>query len=44
LKLLINAGITEIIFVEEYNDPMVDTMAREVGMKLRRMDDKSPQP
>jgi dCMP deaminase len=38
LKLLINAGITEIIYSKEYNDPMVDTMAKDAGMRLRRME------
>ncbi|MHA1654703.1 MAG: deoxycytidylate deaminase [Candidatus Thorarchaeota archaeon] len=37
-KMLINAGITEIIYIEEYHDPLAAQLAEEAGLTLRRID------
>jgi deoxycytidylate deaminase len=34
MRLLINAGIKEIIYIEDYNDSLTDELAKECGIKL----------
>jgi dCMP deaminase len=36
-KMLINAGITEVVYVEEYEDDLADQLIHEAGMVLRRV-------
>ncbi len=38
-KMLINAGISEIIYQEGYADPMAEEMLKAAGVKLTRIDD-----
>ncbi|HDI78973.1 MAG TPA: cytidine deaminase [Desulfobacteraceae bacterium] len=35
-KMLINAGIKEIIYEQGYDDPLADEMLKEAGIKIRR--------
>lgn len=37
-KMLINAGITEIIYIEEYEDALAAEIAEEAGLKFKRVD------
>jgi len=36
--MLINAGITEIIYIEEYNDPLAAQLLQEAGIGIRKID------
>jgi len=38
-KMLINVGITEVIYGEDYNDPLAREMFEEAGVKVRRIDE-----
>ncbi len=35
-KMLINAGIKEIIYEQGYDDPLADEMLKEAGIRIRR--------
>lgn len=37
-KMIINAGIKEIIYGEGYDDPMSDKMLEEAGIKVRKLE------
>ncbi len=37
-KMLINAGIDEIIYIEEYEDELAAQLAEEAGLSLRRVE------
>ena len=37
-KMLINAGIRQIFYLEGYPDPLSETMLNEAGMELRRIE------
>lgn len=37
-KMLINAGISEIVYQEGYSDPMAQEMIKAAGVKLARID------
>ncbi len=37
-KMLINAGIEEIIYIEEYDDKLAAELVKEAGLKIRRVD------
>ncbi|MBI5343035.1 MAG: cytidine/deoxycytidylate deaminase family protein [Deltaproteobacteria bacterium] len=41
-KMLINAGVRRIVFVEGYADSLTEEMLREVGMELVRLEDRTP--
>lgn len=34
IKLIINAGIKEVYYIEDYNSPMTKSLAEEAGIKL----------
>lgn len=34
MRLLINAGITKIIYIEDYNDNLTNELAKECGIKI----------
>jgi dCMP deaminase len=37
-KMLINAGIVEIVYIEEYEDELAAQLAREAGLNVRRVE------
>ncbi len=37
-KMLINAGIVEIIYIEEYDDDLAAQLAKEAGLNVRRVE------
>ncbi len=39
-KMLINAGITEIFYIEEYDDPLAAQLAKEAGLKFKKIEIK----
>ena len=41
-KMLINAGVRRIVFIEGYADSLTEEMLREVGMELARLEDRTP--
>lgn len=43
LKAIINAGIEEIIYIDDYNDPISKQLAKECGIKIKQFEgeDKS---
>jgi deoxycytidylate deaminase len=36
--MLINAGIVEIIYIEEYDDDLAAQLAKEAGLNVRRVE------
>jgi len=36
-KMLINAGIQEVVYVDEYEDPLADQLIQEAGIVLRKI-------
>ena len=41
-KMLINAGVRRIVYVEGYADALTEEMLREVGMELVRLEERTP--
>jgi len=41
-KMLINAGVRRIVYLEGYADPLTEEMLREVGMELVRLEERAP--
>jgi dCMP deaminase len=41
-KMLINAGIRRIVYLEGYTDALTGEMLREVGMELVRLEERAP--
>ena len=41
-KMLINAGVRRIVYVEGYADALTEEMLREVGMELVRLEERAP--
>jgi dCMP deaminase len=41
-KMLINAGVRRVVYIEGYSDPLTSEMLSEVGMELVRMGEPSP--
>ncbi len=41
-KMLINAGVRRVVYLDGYADPLTEEMLREVGMVLVRMEERSP--
>jgi dCMP deaminase len=41
-KMLINAGVRRIVYLEGYADPLTEEMLREVGMELVRLGERAP--
>jgi dCMP deaminase len=37
-KMIINAGINEIIYIEEYKDDLASQLVEEAGLELRRVE------
>ncbi len=37
MKMLINAGIRQVYYMQGYEDPMADEMAREAGMAVKEL-------
>jgi len=40
-KILINAGVTEIVFMEPYPDELSEEMLREAGVKVRQLESEA---
>ena len=40
IKLFINSGIRRVFYYEEYNNPLTDSIAKEAGILLIRLEDK----
>jgi dCMP deaminase len=41
-KMLINAGVRRVVYIEGYSDPLTSEMLSEVGMELVRMGEPAP--
>jgi len=41
-KMLINAGVRRIVYLEGYADPLTEEMLREVGMEVVRLEERAP--
>jgi len=41
-KMLINAGVRRVVYLEGYADALTEEMFREVGMELVRMEERAP--
>lgn len=41
-KMLINAGVRRIVYLDGYSDPLTGEMLAEVGMELVRLEEKAP--
>ncbi len=41
-KMLINAGVRRIVYLEGYADPLTEEMIREVGMEIVRLEERAP--
>ena len=41
-KMLINAGVRRVVYLDGYADALTGEMFREVGMELVRMEDRTP--
>ena len=41
-KMLINAGVRRIVYLEGYADPLTEEMIREVGMEIVHLEERAP--